>query len=223
MNKLSEDQLSLLKTFFALLAKQPNRVYRQKIPEEMLVPSKNSLPSFEWKLIENTKLSESDFSSFEKQIGHNLPTLYKNWLLFAHFFPIRMGSIEVYGNHPTTPLAEIKSIYNETLISQKLFPIGKDGWSAQLFVLDYNESPNHPPLKLFTPASKFQQAKLKDQIVFSSFEHLLNAWIYEFGEAKEKRVSRKDVYTKFAEFDPPSTLHWEETIAVMEAWDDMKP
>lgn len=223
MINLTKNQEALLTIFFDLLDKRSKSEYRNKIPKSMHIPSQNHLPSFKWKLITNHKLKESDFNPYEKKLGCKLPKIYKAWLLKAHTFPIKIGGIEIFGNHPIHPMSELNEILNEEISTRNLFPIGKDLWSLWPIVFDFNSDQINPPLKLFTPTSKFRKCKLNDQIVFSSFDKLLECWIYEFGEAAQNNIWAERMYEEFALIDPPSKPHWDDVIGEIELWNDMDP
>ena len=219
--KPTQHQKTLVNRFFNLLTENPQKCYKGEIPEDMLVPSKNHLPSFNWIPRLNNNLTLADIELIQEQYNIKYPDLYKHWLLQANIFELSIGHINLYTNNPNSSLEKMILPITKSK-TNNIIPIGEHDWSLNWLVFDYGASLKHEPtIKLFNPKTGKNINGAENSIVFSSFENLLKCWCY-YLESNTYMLSEEDLNV-FTNIDSRCKTFWQGEISDDEEWSSMDP
>ncbi len=196
----------LINNFFdAHLAAFSNKtVFTKDSPLEMMLSQKNTDGWFEWKLIKGTLL-ENDYKKIEDNFKIELPKSFIKWHKAFFFLNCDTSILRLPTSNPKLPLKEISDSLDwfiaEQLIPQKLYPFGDEGNDIGPLVFDGRLSlqDNEFPIRFYD--HEFGgDIKGLSEIIFSSFEKLLECLTYYLTELKTRK--NYEIIPDFFKIDP---------------------
>ena len=187
-----------------LTAFNPKTVFTKDTPREMMVDEPNDNGWFEWKLIDGT-LSVEDYKTIEDEFKVQLPTSFLLWHMRYFFLNADTSILRLPTSNPNSPLTDLKQKLDwfiaEQLIPQKLYPFGDEGNDAGPLVFDGRvlSEDNEFPIRYYDHEFGGDLEGLSE-IIFSSFEKLLQCLTHYMTELKERR--NFEIIPDFFKIDP---------------------
>lgn len=179
-------------------------VFTDNTPQEMMLTEEDEEGWCEWKLIKGTLLEE-DYHKIEKEFNIKLPNSFIEWHKTFYFLGADISILRLPSSNPNLSLAEIRDNLSwfvaEKLIPQKLYPFGDEGNDAGPLVFDgrLDIKNNEFPIRFYDHEFGGELDGLSE-VIFSSFEKLLECSIHFMTELKIRR--NFEIIPDFFKIDP---------------------
>ena len=193
------------KFFNAYLTAFSNKtVFTKDSPQQMMLSPKDQDGWFEWKFIKGTLL-DKDYEKVEDEFEIKIPKSFVQWHKEYFFLAADTSILRLPTSNPNLPLKEIRQNLDwfiaEQLIPQKLYPFGEEGNDAGPLVFDgrLSTQDNEFPIRFYDHEFGGDLEGLSE-IIFSSFEKLLECLTYYMIELKTRK--NFEIIPDFFKIDP---------------------
>jgi hypothetical protein len=198
--------IELIDKFFSahITAFSNKTVFTKDSPQEMMLSQEDLDGWFEWKLIKGTLL-DNDYKKIEEKFKVKFPKSFIEWHKAYFFLCCDTSILRLPTSNPNLPLKEINDNLDwfipEQLIPQKLYPFGDEGNDAGPLVFDgrLNVQNNEFPIRFYDHEFGGDLEGLSE-IIFSSFEKLLECVTYYLTEIKTRK--NYEIIPDFFKIDP---------------------
>lgn len=197
MTNLASDFFNAYLAFFG-----DRTVFTRDTPKDMMLSEVDREGWFSWKLIPGS-LHESDYKEVEREFRVKLPQSFVNWHKQYFFLDCDCSLVRLPESNPNLPLNHVKNNlrWDEQLVEQKLYPFGREGNDTGPLVFDGREESlnNEFPIRVYDHEFGGNLSGLSE-IIFSSFDKLLDCLTYYMIELKTRR--NFEIIPDFFKIDP---------------------
>jgi len=179
-------------------------IYTNDIPKEMMLSQIDQEGWFEWRLIKGT-LTAVDYKEVENEFNVRFPKSFIKWHKKYFFLGADTSILRLPSSNPNLPLKEIRQNLDwfiaSKLIPQKIYPFGSEGNDSGPLVFDgrIEVENNEFPIRYYDQKFGGKMDGLSE-IIFSSFEKLLECMAFYMSELKRRR--NFEIIPSFFEIDP---------------------
>jgi len=200
-------------------------VYIDAIPQEMMLSEVDEAGWFQWKLIPGT-LHQELYEDLGRKYDVSFPANFIEWHRRYFFLDGDCSFVRLPPSIPSLPLKEVEENLNwfiaKQLIPQGLIPFASDGNDEGPWVFDTREQKHKTdyPIRVYDHEYMREFHNGLSDIIFSSFNKMLECLIYFFSEMPDKQMHQ--VIPGFFDIDPSGAgdtgrTHWESWIRMAKA------